>query len=127
MKKSILNILLQQTQRELLNHPEYYCFPHWTFILDDNDIVSVGMNRKKSPPIWLGYPSKGESTSKWHSELDAIYKLRKPLDSFTAINIRLNRKGEPKMSMPCKCCMKLLQVNRCKRVFFTTNDKWGQL
>lgn len=128
MKKSLLEILLNTSKRELLTHPQLTCFPHWTYLVDNNEIISIGINRAHEPPRWMGYHRQnGTFKPKWHSEADAIHRLRHHIDSFIAVNIRLNRKGEPRMSMPCQCCYKLLQANRCKRIYFTTSSTWGIL
>ena len=132
MKKSLLTQVLQQCRRELREHPQYEHFPHWTFLVNtNNQIISFGVNREHEPPRSLGYhdvicrDKSKEFKPKWHSELDAVKRCRFNLCDSIAINIRLNKAGEAKLSMPCKACRNLLYVTNVKRCYFTTDYGWG--
>lgn len=117
MKKRILNNCLTTAVAKLPNHNEPYC--HYTFIVQDNRIVSDGVNRKASPLTFLGY----ESHTKMHSEVNAYFRAKR-IDkkaSFEAVNIRLTRTGAIRNSKPCKCCFGFLKGLGCKRIWFTTN------
>lgn len=126
MKKSLLDIALNKSKKTLESHPEYENFPHWTFLVQDNQIVSSGLNRKHEPDVYYGYHDCKDKTfiPKLHSEPNAIKRCVRVLNDFYAINIRLNRQGQMKMSMPCKTCRRILFTLGCKRVYFTTEFGW---
>ena len=129
MKKSILEVILNKCKRTLKSHPEYENFPHWTFLVQDNQIVSQGLNRKHEPSLSLGYHNCKDKSfiPKWHSEPDSIKRCVRILNNFSAINVRLNRQGQMKMSMPCKTCRRILSTLNCKKVYFTTEFGWQSL
>lgn len=131
MKKNFLDSLIRKCRKDLYKHPEILCFPHWTFIYYNYELLSIGQNRKHEPPKYFGYHhiEKDEYfVPKLHSELDAIYRCRKYLNDFVAINIRLNKQKKTRMSKPCDCCLNILYANRCKKVYFTTeNDDWDYI
>jgi tRNA(Arg) A34 adenosine deaminase TadA len=129
VKKALLKQMLRQCRLEVDNHPQKDFFPHWTFLVVDNKIISVGMNRELEPPKSFGY-HKPELVElgfkpKWHAELDAIKRARTNLTGCVAVNVRLNKQGEVRLSMPCKACRSLLNVVNCSRVYFTTEFGWG--
>lgn len=130
MKKSILRKLICECRNKIETHPEKDNYIHWSFLIIDNIIVSSGINISCEPPVYYGYHQHVDKTfiPKIHSELSAILKLKKKIKNFTCINIRLNKSGETRLSMPCKKCIKILKKFHCKNVFFTMEkNKWEKL
>lgn len=130
MKKSILTNCLKIAKDELEGHPQYNCFPHWTFIIKNNQIIGKGYNKKHEPNKCFGYHKVEEESfrPKWHSELDAIFNCKRYLEGCEIVNIRLNKLKETRIAMPCKTCFKILCSNNVKRIYFTTNEcGWGKL
>lgn len=129
MKKSLLVEALRLSRKALPKHPEYSCYPHFTFLVQDNQIVEMGLNRRHEPPRKLGYHNHKDKTfrPKWHSELDALHKYRLAPGSFEIINVRLNKAGETRLAVPCSTCRNILDVLRCGRAYFTTESGWGVL
>lgn len=131
MKKALLDQILRQCYRELPKHPQLEHFAHWTYLVQDNKIISYGVNRHHEPPKKFGYHNvsisfKGEAfRPKWHSELDAVKRCRGNVRGCTAVNVRLNKSGQVRMSMPCAACRNLLYVTNVKKVYFTTEFGWG--
>lgn len=128
MKKLLLEETLKIARKGLKTHPEFNNFPHWSFIVFKNKIISFGVNKKQIPPKHFGYHQHSDPTflPKFHSELDAL-KKSKIKDNFNVINIRLNKQGQTRNSMPCKNCRILLRNFGCKKVYFTTEIGWGTL
>jgi len=117
-------------------------FIHWTFLIKDNRIISYGVNRPVEPPRCFGYhnffskekPLTNEKTGivtplipKLHSELDAFRRCKQDSRGCIAVNVRLNKTGQERLSAPCLTCAKLLYANKVKKVFFTTNVGWAEL
>ncbi len=110
------------------NHPEYYSFKHFSFVVQNNRILACGFNKTGPPINGFGYlkPPYG----KIHSENDVYKKAhliinkRKP---FSVVNIRLIKNNEIRISKPCKCCMSFLKVVGCKEVYFSTESGFARL
>ncbi len=130
MKKSILQECLKKARLGLSNHPQLCNYPHFTFLIRDNQIFANGVNRTHEPDKGFGYHNrilKDDFRPKWHSELDALLGHRR-YSSFYAVNIRLNKEGLTRMACPCSVCYKLLQSFGCKICWFSTpNDQWGKI
>ena len=130
MKKSLLNIVFRMARDKLKAHPEREHFPHFTFLVKNSQIVCMGMNNSKIPhPKW-GYQAALKDLgfqAKTHSELQALSKCRGQTSGLIAINVRLSRKGLPRMSMPCINCYKVLQTFGVKKCYFTTDFNWGEI
>jgi hypothetical protein len=125
MKKSLFNEVVSIARSKMHLHPEFDHFLHFTFIIQDNKVIEWGMNHAGMPRKHYGY-HKDDITfvPKTHAEVDSYKKARGLLDkskSFLAINIRLNRFGELRMSKPCKCCYNLLKNLGCKRFYYSSN------
>lgn len=123
MNKQLQNRLFNQSRK--LYNKSGDTYQHFSFILDRNKVVSWGRNYKKKTHPWSAF--YGFTYFKIHSELDAIknlpYPLRQLTDSFTIVNLRLNKKLEFMMAAPCPTCIKLLSFFGFKNVIYT--DKFG--
>lgn len=126
MKKKLLDLALQKAKAKNTpeSHPEWGAYHHFTFIIQNNKIVEWGINRTHRALQIHGF---NPDRHKIHSEVNAIRKAKGLLNwerPFEAINIRLNKKNETRMSAPCKCCKSYLSMLGCKEVHYTTLDKW---
>ena len=129
MKRSILNECLRIARgKHNPSHPGWYGKAvHYSFIVQNNKILEMGMNRgDSSPPISYGYPFYAEI----HSEVDAWKKARGILEEgkWEIVNVKLTRET-PNYPMadsaPCKSCVSFLLKQGCKHFYFTTNS--GQI
>ncbi len=122
MRKRILRECLRIARAKCNpNHPQYGCYIHFSFIVQDNKIIEYGVNREGTPLEGFGYPEFG----KIHSENDAYRKAKGVLNnqkSFEVVNIRLNKQGETRLSKPCECCYAFLGVVGCRDVYFSTEE-----
>lgn len=126
MKKALLADCIRIAQDKLLDHPQYEHFPHWSFGIWQGKIIATGINRGHEPAKLFGY-HRPNFVPKLHSELDCILKCRRSLRDLDIVNVRLNRKGEARLSMPCRRCRELLSVMEIKNIYFTTESGWGKL
>lgn len=125
MTNKLLAEAHRQSQQQLAKHPEFHHYMHWSFVVQNNQIVESGVNRTGIPDPQWGY----KPNSKIHSELSAYKKARLLLNRgpFDLINIRLTRQGEWKLSMPCETCAGWLESSGCRKVWFTTPSGWASL
>lgn len=98
---------------------------HFSFIIQDNAIISVGYNRRGQVHKKFGY--------KWysniHSEVDAYAKAMDKLDkrAFSIINIRLNNQLETMLSSPCTCCHQYLTILGCNKVIYSVEGGFNKM
>jgi len=99
---------------------------HFSFIIQDNTIISIGYNRRGQVHKKFGY--------KWysniHSEVDAYSKAINKLDTSKAwsiINIRLNNQLESMLSMPCSHCNQYLTILGCNKVYYSTDEGFNKM
>lgn len=125
MKKSILDESLNIAMSKTKTHPEYYCYLHFSFVVQNNKIVEWGRNNKGVPAIHYGYHDRINDKNfrpKTHSEIDAYKKAKGLLDGdgFEMVNIRLTRLKQIRLSKPCNCCYRLLKALGCKVFYYSS-------
>ena len=122
MNRNLIRHCLQIARDRLHNHPHYdRGFIHFSFLIVNNNVLEIGVNRRADVPIHYGY----EEYSNLHSEVDAYRKSRGLIgnDSFEIFNVRLNKSGELRNSKPCPNCAYLLNQLGCERFFYTTDSQ----
>lgn len=126
MRKSLLDIALKIAIEKLPLHPQLDHYPHYTFIVQDNQIVEWSTNVSQDPPLHYGYKRPGSDPDyrpKIHSEISAFKKAKGILSKkqyFEVINIRLNKHKEVRLSKPCNCCYNILKEMGCKRFYYSS-------
>jgi deoxycytidylate deaminase len=99
---------------------------HFSFIMDRNRIISIGMNSIKTHPknLKYNYVNKNkENISEivgTHSELNAVIKLgEEDCSKLTLINTRINRNNLLDNSAPCHGCSDMIHHLNFKNVYFS--------
>ena len=105
------------------NHPEYNNYPHFTYFVQNNVIVSSGINKSIVPDKKWGYRTAKDFLSKYHSELDCWRRCKEKPNNMFAINIRLNKKRETRMSAACSVCRKILKSIGISKCYFSIATK----
>jgi len=129
MRKRIIKqcVAMARAKNNPDSHPEYGSFHHFSFIIQNNKILEMGMNRKGPPLEGFGY---SQDFGKIHSENDVYRKAKGIIDyqkPFDILNIRLNKNGSLRMSKPCSCCSAFLDVVGCRNIYFSTNDGFAKV
>jgi deoxycytidylate deaminase len=101
---------------------------HFSFVLDKNKIVSIGLNSLKTHPknLKYNYVNKlNENISDivgTHSELSAVIKLgEEDCSGLTLVNTRINRNDELDFSAPCSGCCDMIKQLNFKNIYFSNN------
>ncbi len=99
---------------------------HFSFILDRNRIISIGMNSTKTHPMNLKYNYVNKNKEKisdivgTHSELNAVIKLgEEDCSKLTLVNTRINRNNLLDNSSPCSGCSDMINQLNFKNVYFS--------
>lgn len=99
---------------------------HFSFILDKNKIISIGLNSLKTHPKNLKYNYVNKNNQNisdivgTHSELSAVIKLgEEDCSDLTLVNTRINRNDELDFSAPCSGCLDMIKQLNFKNVYFS--------
>lgn len=99
---------------------------HFSFILDRNRIISIGLNSPKTHPLNLKYNYVNKNNQKisdivgTHSELSAVIKLgEEDCSGLTLVNTRINRNNQLDFSAPCSGCCDMINQLNFKNVYFS--------
>ena len=128
MKATILRECLRLSRSKIYKHHEREHWIHFSYIVQNNKILSAGTNNSHHPPIHLGYSRRlawEGSHAKTHSEFDCWKSARGIIDksrNWEIVNVRTNKVGAIRNSAPCNCCNAFLSEMGCVRCFYTTNE-----
>jgi len=102
---------------------------HFSFILDRNRIISIGMNSTKTHPMNLKYNYINKNKENisdivgTHSELNAVIKLgEEDCSKLTLVNTRINRNNLLDHSAPCYGCSDMIKQLNFKNVYHTDSQ-----
>lgn len=114
---------LVEVARAMMDKPKS-TFLHFSFIIDKSKILSIGWNTVGGSTPKIGnlktfYPLGGQHSE--HNSLRRLSDLNLARTS-TLVNIRLNNRGEIRMSKPCDICMGLIKTVGFKKLFYSTNN-----
>lgn len=93
---------------------------HGAIIIKGGSVLSVGINRNKNNPTFVG-----EATKNWsvHAEAAAIRACKgADLRNATIYVARINNSGKPMMSKPCLKCEKAIREAGIKKVVYTIDS-----
>lgn len=121
MNNQILFTCLVIARHYLPKHSRKNGYKHYSFVIQKNALMEWATNKSGPPLKMLGY----EEFQMLHSETQAYKKAKGLLhkEPFEVINIRLNSKGEMKISKPCSCCIAFLKSVGCKKIWFSADYK----
>lgn len=128
MKNGLIRESLRIARGKLPSHPQFFHWPHFAFIIQDNKIIEWAYNTNAEPARHLGYHTQLEGgMAKTHAELNAYRAAKGLLDhkkTFEVVNIRLSKLGKIRLSKPCDCCTNFLRAMGCSQCWFSTADGW---
>lgn len=102
---------------------------HFSFILDRNRIISIGLNSLKTHPKNLKYNYVNKLKQNisnivgTHSELNAVIKLgEEDCSKLVLVNTRINRNNDLDYSAPCSGCSDMIKQLNFKNTYFTDSQ-----
>lgn len=117
-KKKLVERCLNIAKSYITNNKKLEPNKHFSFIIQNNSIIAIGINRRGDVPKRFKY----NEYSNIHSEVDAYSKARSFIDnskSWYVINIRLNKDKEQMLASPCRCCQPFLTTLGCSKVVYS--------
>lgn len=99
---------------------------HFSFIMDKNKILSIGLNSPKTHPLNLKYNYVNKNKEKisnivgTHSELSAVIKFgEEDCSGLILVNTRINRNNKLDYSAPCSGCSDMIKQLNFKEVWYS--------
>lgn len=103
---------------------------HFSFILERNRLICVGINNPKTHPLNLKFNYINKQKLKindivgTHSELSAVIKLgNENCRGLTIVNTRINRNNQLDYSCPCSGCKDMIKKLGFKKLLYTTKQQ----
>lgn len=97
---------------------------HLTFICKRNKIIAIGQNSySKSHPLSNKFNHLNNCR---HSEVSAIVNFPYSIgdiNRFDIYNVRVNKKGELRLSRPCGNCQSLLNHFNIREIYYSTDSQ----
>lgn len=124
--KKILRECIRLAREKTKSHNKKVRHRHFSFVIQGKKILARGVNIPSNPPKELGFSNHQGI----HSEIDAYRKAKGILDhekSFTIVNIRINKRGILRNSMPCKQCYDFLKYCGAHVIYFSTNYGFARI
>lgn len=114
--EKIINLAIDEAKKST------YRFRIGCVIFDKKTVISKAFNsvhkaRKKLHPMYQKWPGSV------HAELDCIIKARRNLKGTSMLVVRLNRKDNLRLAMPCSHCFKYIDHVGISRVYYSTNEE----
>ena len=99
------------------------CGCHAASLRYKNQIVSYGVNKRKTHPLQKRFADKVERIY-LHAEIDAIVSFIQKFGSdllkeTELIVVRVTKDGQPALSKPCLGCQKAIRAFNIKNVYYT--------
>ncbi len=109
--------------RALIDKPQSN-FLHFSFVCDKNKVVSIGWNDTTAAPMMVNKKHIHFPLGGVHSEVHSLRKVRdlNILKYCTMVNIRLNHRGDIRLSKPCPICANIIRILGFKKLFYSTNS-----
>lgn len=91
---------------------------HGAVIYKGGSVLSVGVNAVHNDPLFTGEFTRNPNT---HAETQAIRACSPDIDlsNATLYVARVNKRGEPMYSKPCKTCQEAIDLAGIKKVIYT--------
>ena len=97
---------------------------HGAVLVKGGSVLNVSSNKANHCRFGTRFRERGSGIATLHAELGCVLNLdRKVTEGGTIYVVRLNRKGEHRMSKPCAMCQAALEHVGVNRVYYSTNDK----
>jgi len=98
---------------------------HVAFLIKNNLIEKIGVNKKRTHPEISKHPYH-EGYVGIHAELDCILKIdQEDLSDYKILVLRIDRKNKLTISKPCPGCQSLIKQMNIKETWYS--DKNGHI
>ncbi len=125
LNKKLLDEAIRFALKKLDSHPQFSCYPHYSFMVQDNKILATGENNLGNFPRHYGHHTRIiDGLPKTHAEISAWKRGRGLLNkakSWEMINIRLSRSSKVMNSAPCPACFNLMKSLGCTTIHYSTD------
>ena len=102
---------------------DYGNIKHGAVLTKGGSIINVSCNKNNYCSFGKRFRDDDKGKATLHAELGCVLNLDRSVTQGTDIYvIRINRRGDFRLSKPCQMCEAALRYVGVKRAFYTTND-----
>lgn len=116
-QQSFLNLAMKAAKASSCVHS------HGAIIVRGGSVLSIGINKWRNDFPLVSTDNEDEKSFdiSVHAEIDALSRVSNPRGA-TIYIARVNKKGQARMSKPCKRCAQALKDAGVSKVIYTTNE-----
>lgn len=108
------------------NQSMYPNFKHGAVLAKSGTVINVSCNKNGFNSFGARFRKKQNGEATLHAELGAVLNIeRSKTEGSTVYVVRINRKGDKRLSKPCNMCRSALQYCGVKKVVYSTNEGYG--
>ena len=101
----------------------YSSFKHGAVLAKNGTVINASCNKNGFNSFGARFRKKEYGCATLHAELGAILNVeRSKTEGSTVYVVRVNRRGEKRLSKPCHMCKSALQYCGVKKVIYSTNE-----
>ena len=105
------------------NQSIYSSFKHGAVLTKSGAVINASCNKNGFNSFGARFRKKEYGRATLHAELGAILNVeRSKTEGSTVYVVRVNKKGEKRLSKPCHMCQSALQYCGIKKVIYSTNE-----
>jgi len=113
-----------QLAKNLAHQSSYGKIKHGAVLVKGGSVISSAFNKDKFSSFGHRFRKHGCGHATHHAEIGCILGIdRSKTSGATVYVVRINRKGEYRLSKPCPMCHEVLKYCGVKKVVYTTNEK----
>ena len=96
---------------------------HGALLVNGGSIINTAFNKDKFSSFGERFRDSDYGPATHHAELSCISGIdRSKTNGASIFVVRVNRKGELRLSKPCAMCHDALKFAGVKKVYYSTND-----
>lgn len=108
--------------RRMADQSTYPNFKHGAVLVKGSAVINASCNKNGFNSFGARFRKKEYGTATLHAELGAILNVeRSKTEGATIYVVRINRRGEERLSKPCHMCRSAMEHCGIKRVVYSTN------
>lgn len=108
--------------KRMADQSVYPSFKHGAVLVKGSAVINASCNKNGFNSFGARFRKKEYGTATLHAELGAILNVeRSKTEGATIYVVRINRRGEERLSKPCHMCRSAMEHCGIKRVVYSTN------
>ena len=112
-----------KTAKNMARQSSYGKIRHGAVLVKGGSIISASFNKDKFSAFGNRFRKQGCGPATHHAELGCVLGIDKSKTSGSTVYVvRINKKGEYRLSKPCPMCHEILKFCGVRKVVYTKNE-----